>query len=236
MKGKVIAATVAVAVIAIIWLATGSPEPSSRSGLHAPVTADRSDDVARRVEQLSDQRGADHDGWSAGASGQMRVSKSVRPGFSRRKPSLEKPEEAEEQVDSADEVENPQAEFESLKYTALNAQDPDERMDALSSLSTLDDQPVVPVLVKALSDRDPEVRLAALHELDLATDEPPLDALEFALSDSEPEVRLEALNMIGQSDDGHAKFLVQRALRDPDEDVRREAGYIAGVDADDEDS
>lgn len=233
MKAAVIAATAGIAVVAVIWLTSGSREPSSRPDSHASTTVDRNAAVARRVEQLSEQGRTNLDGLSPSASGRMRVSKSLPPAMRKRKPAPA-PEEVQGQDEPADEVENPQAEFESLKEKALTDEDPDERANALSSLSSFDDQPVIPVLIKALSDRDPEVRLAALHELDMATDEPPLDALEFALADADPEVRLEALKMVGESDDERAKFLVQRALADPDEDVRLEAHYIAGVDVDED--
>lgn len=114
--------------------------------------------------------------------------------------------------------------FEELKQVALTDPDPDERINALWSLSVGDEATALPVLASALHDGDREVRLAAVQELGGLEDERAVvDSLSIALRDNDAEVRAEAVRLIGDTEDPRAAALAGRLLNDPDDEVREEA-------------
>ena len=125
----------------------------------------------------------------------------------------------------------PEADFESLKEIALNDPDPEERINALWSVSLGDEAEALPVLTSALNDGDREVRLAAVQELGGLEDERGVvDALSVALTDSDAEIRAEAVRLIGDTEDPRVAELARHLLNDPDPDVRDEAqGVIESV-------
>jgi hypothetical protein len=121
---------------------------------------------------------------------------------------------------------NPE-EIENLKRIAISDPDPDERINALWSLSVSDEEAALPVLGAALRDENSEVRLAAVQELGGLDDERgAVDALTMALEDADPEIRAEAVRVIGDTDDPRAASIVERLTHDVDPDVRDEAQSV----------
>jgi hypothetical protein len=239
MKVRVIVG-VAVAAVVALWLMRGERQPPVPAKVPLSEPNARGGFAARpkeRVTQQGETLSAQHDAPSMGARDNRarlmgRGSAEVSGGAPSRSAATPEAAIGSPQRATSDAPADTAAEFETLKAMALSSADPDDRIDALSSISRFDEAQALPVFIAALSDRDRDVRLAALEELGWAADPPPLDVLATVLNDTDPELRLEALKLIGDSDDPAAAPLVQRALHDPDEDVRSEAEDIAGISSD----
>jgi hypothetical protein len=214
----------------VVWVAVGTRRQQRWNEELRRDTIERREAVQRRAARLQERDSA---GWAAGD--RVKASKDM-PELAL--PKL-KPERhpgaagtrAEGTVSDdwwADDFDgDEQLELETLSQVALYAEDPDDRLDAIEQLTTLDFDQILPVLMQVLSDPDPELRLFALNEIWLSMDEPPLDILGSVVSnDQDPEVRIEALRMVGESEDPRALQMVKAAANDSDEDVREEAADL----------
>ncbi len=232
MRTHVVVASVAVAVVACIWLATRKGEP--------PATVPRPGVAGARPEgrprdQLSAQAPADTDSSPIKFHDRLRAERHRFPAESAsRLASRAGRSGADEQSDATEA--DADDDFESVKQTALTDSDAEERASALMLLSTYDDALALPVLTRALSDSDAQVRLAALDGLESLRDDPPFETIASVVNDPDPEVRTEALKELMNIDEDRAQPFVQAALSDPNEDVRDWAEIYADVPADEADA
>jgi HEAT repeat protein len=148
-------------------------------------------------------------------------------------------EDAEDTADRLDEEQQRQedAAFMALRATALHANDPAERIQALKDLDEFDAERTKPILLQAFSDADPQVRVTAVSDLawNFGTDAP-FEPLAQAAADGNPEVRLEALQALDRVDDERKMAVIKGAMQDPDEDVRDQAKLYAFMYGDDDSS
>jgi hypothetical protein len=231
MNAKVIGVIAGCILLAgmVIWLRRGNHEPSAQGEPQAEVqaTPDRSNPIARRMEETTQQRGAD--GAERLAPGRIDAGGSVRAAA---RPTPAAGGGAGDAV--AQYADEDEAQFEALKDKALTHADPDERISALTELRAFEDERVAPILITALSDSDRDVRMQALQDLETMTDGPPVDALAPLLNDADAEIRLEVVRTLGDSEDPRAKTLIEGAVNDPDEDVRSAAKEILEIPSEDE--
>jgi hypothetical protein len=231
-EGKIGIAAVAVALVVVIWLASGrGPEGESA----APARPDRgggvekasqSDRVRERLARLRAERMAVRPGAARPRSGQAGFpSQLPTPAFGALPGSGAAPRAAVEDEDELD--------FETLRDMALIDEDPDNRVSAIWLLASMDEEEdekeVLPVLTQALSDEDPEVRMAAIQALSEFSEETPIESLGVALGDEDAEIRFEALSIVAELSDERAQPLISQALDDPDEDVRSLAEGLADM-------
>lgn len=228
-EGKIGIAAVAVALVVVIWLASGrGPEGESaapaRPGGGVVEKASQSDRVRERLARLRAERMAVRPGAARPRSGQAGFpSQLPTPAFGALPGSGAAPA-----VEDEDEFD-----FETLRDMALIDEDPDNRVSAIWLLASMDEEEdekeVLPVLTQALSDEDPEVRMAAIQALSEFSEDTPIESLGVALGDEDAEIRFEALSIVAELSDERAQPLISQALDDPDEDVRSLAEGLADM-------
>ena len=237
-EAKIGLAVVVVALLAIIWFTTGGgggDESSTGANGLKTGTAGKVDvaserfagDKATRVKEYLAQLKSER-GQSKEADADQPAAKSgAKPSAGFAKPQKW---QGQQPTPVAQETNDADLDFDTLRDLALVDQDPDNRVSAIWLLASLDDEaPVVPVLTQALSDEDPDVRMAAIQALSEFSEETPLESLQIALQDSDAEIRFEALSIAAEMSDDRVQPLIQKALDDPDEDVRSLAEGLADM-------
>jgi len=227
-EAKIGLVVIGVALVGVLWFATGrrneplqAPTQAKQTGKE---TLSRGERVRRRLAELNGEYG----------QGNRRD-----PSMRRWERELPTPAVAGQYAAGAPAPENEGAvqvgdtgddelDFEALRQMALTDPDPDNRIVAVWLLGSLDDQPVMPVLIQALSDSDSEVRMAAIESIS-EFDDPPIDALSLAMDDPDPEIRFEALSVAAEIDDDRVQPILAKGLDDPDEDVRSLAEGVADL-------
>lgn len=122
-------------------------------------------------------------------------------------------------------VEQPQTSLAELMTEALQAEQPDARVDALQALVNRQQEgDVWPTIVAALGDQDPIVRRVALVLLEQAQASIPVEPLaRMALADPDAELRMEALRHLVEAQGEGALTYLQQAVQDPDPRVSAQA-------------
>lgn len=122
----------------------------------------------------------------------------------------------------------------SLRKMALDDNDPERRLAAVTLLGASDDPQAIPILAQALQDKDEEVRLAAIQSLADVTGEVPVDVLgNAALNDPSADNRYEALEVLSDVGGEAARRIIEKATTDPDEDVSEFAKGLMDTDEED---
>jgi len=220
----------AAAVAAFVYVIWPSPPTGEAPVSHAPLK--ESDRVRLRLDQLR----AQHPDWGA-ARGALQARHGVaavpRTGQARGDAGTgtraEMPNSGpapDAAADGSQIIEEDTDDIPTMTKIAIEDQDPDRRLAAVTALGASENPEAIPVLAQALSDSDEEVRMEALQALSDFTDEPPVEAIESALNDPAPDIRFEALGVLADIGGERARSAVEKALNDPDEDVR---GLAEGI-------
>jgi len=123
---------------------------------------------------------------------------------------------------------DPSDSFEMLMKTAIEHENPEDRIDALISLGEIKDKKALTTIIKALeNDPNMDVRLSAIDALFDFEDEEIIEPLsKAALNDKDSWVRENAIKELGDIGNDKAKGVLKKALNDEDASVREIANDI----------